>query len=308
MGLPPDVFKRLSLLNRERLRDQVTTGDRLAPPAPARPKEVAAGLSALLESLVPGRERKSAAGRFYHVRRMAEEVQGGMSTGGDEEADTSDLVSRYRRVFHGEGIAVAREALPQTLQPLLAARPERIMYMDIETCGLAGEPLFLIGLMRWTGTILRVDQLLARDYSEEAAVLQAFWEEMAGAECLVTFNGKSFDVPTILLRGAVARISDPPPLPTHVDLLHEARRRWKRQLPNCRLQTLEQWICQRWRIGDIPSGQIPAAYHAFVQARQGGDADRLMRSHRQMQSIIHHNALDLLTMADLVAYLLSESP
>ncbi|MFW6133469.1 MAG: ribonuclease H-like domain-containing protein [Planctomycetota bacterium] len=73
------------------------------------------------------------------------------------------------------------------------------------------------------------------------------------------------------------------------------RRRWRRDVPNCRLQTLEAVLCGRHRRGDIPDAAIPEAYHDFVAT---GDA-------RRMGDILHHNLLDLLTMAQLVSALLT---
>jgi uncharacterized protein YprB with RNaseH-like and TPR domain len=75
----------------------------------------------------------------------------------------------------------------------------------------------------------------------------------------------------------------------HCDLLHHARRRWRERLPNCKLQTLEQAICGRRRRGDIPGRAIPLAYHEFVRT---GDA-------WQMRNVLHHNALDLVTLLQL---------
>ena len=75
----------------------------------------------------------------------------------------------------------------------------------------------------------------------------------------------------------------------HVDMLHHARRRWRRQLPDCRLQTLEQLICRRSRAGDIPGHRIPAAYADFV--RTGFERD--------LEAIFYHNAMDLVTFLDL---------
>jgi len=92
--------------------------------------------------------------------------------------------------------------------------------------------------------------------------------------------------------------ADGPPdnrMPRHLDLLHEARRRWKGQLPNCRLQTLESYLCRRVRSGDIPGGDIPEAYHRFVR---DGDA-------RRLRAICRHNLLDMLTMVQLVCILLT---
>ena len=50
----------------------------------------------------------------------------------------------------------------------------------------------------------------------------------------------------------------------HYDLLYSARRRYRSELPNCRLQTLEAGICKRGRRGDIPSGRIPDQYYDFL--------------------------------------------
>jgi hypothetical protein len=80
-----------------------------------------------------------------------------------------------------------------------------------------------------------------------------------------------------------------PDEPPHLDLLHHARRRWRGVLPDCRLQTLEWKICGRRRSGDIPGEEIPAAYHHFVRT---GDAS-------DMLTVFHHNALDLITLADV---------
>jgi uncharacterized protein YprB with RNaseH-like and TPR domain len=71
--------------------------------------------------------------------------------------------------------------------------------------------------------------------------------------------------------------------------LHLARRRWRSELPDCKLQTLERHICGRTRADDMPSNQIPAAYQQYV--RTGFE--------REMDAILLHNAVDLVTMLDL---------
>lgn len=77
--------------------------------------------------------------------------------------------------------------------------------------------------------------------------------------------------------------------PLHVDLLHHARRRWKNSLSDCRLQTIESQICRRRRIDDLPSHKIPAAYADFV--RTGFP--------REIEAILYHNAVDLVTSLDI---------
>jgi uncharacterized protein YprB with RNaseH-like and TPR domain len=106
---------------------------------------------------------------------------------------------------------------------------------------------------------------------------------------VVTFNGKCFDMPFLVNRANANGIELPAP-EFHLDLLHESRRIYKRDLPNCRLQTLEQMVCGRSREDDIPGSEIPRAYDDFVCT---GDACKIA-------SILTHNLYDLLTMADLM--------
>lgn len=167
---------------------------------------------------------------------------------------------------------------------------ENIVFMDIETTGLVGNsPLFLIGTMLWTPDGFEIRQFFARNYAEERAVLSLFADALTGRKLLVTFNGKSFDMPYIRTRAAATGIpfaGDP----YHLDMLHVCRRIWRGRLPNCKLQTLESRICSRERHGDIPGGDIPDAYHEYVRTRNA----------RQMVAVLKHNMLDLVTMADLM--------
>ncbi|MGD9634289.1 MAG: ribonuclease H-like domain-containing protein [Pirellulales bacterium] len=174
---------------------------------------------------------------------------------------------------------------------LVAAMPERMLLLDLETCGLGGAALFLAGILRSVDGVPTVELLLARNYAEEQAVLETLWQIVAGQEVLVTFNGKAFDWPMVLDRSARYRLAAArgPQKLLHVDMLHHARRRWRRQLPDCRLQTLEQVVCRRTRTGDIPGHRIPAAYADFV--RTGFERD--------MEAILYHNAMDLVTLLDL---------
>ena len=170
--------------------------------------------------------------------------------------------------------------------------PQDLVFFDLETTGLASSPLFLIGAMYSESGRLIVRQYFARTYAEERAVISLFLQSFAGRKMLVSFNGKSFDLPYVRVRSAATRI--PFDLaPPHFDLLHVSRRIWKGRLPDCRLQTLERLICGRMRYGDIPGDQIPQAYHDYVRT---GDA-------RDMVECLKHNLLDLVTLADLMTRL-----
>jgi uncharacterized protein YprB with RNaseH-like and TPR domain len=173
----------------------------------------------------------------------------------------------------------------------IAALPDRTIALDLETCGLAGSALFLIGVLRQVAGVPRVELFLSRNYGEEAAVLHSLWQIVADHDVLLTFNGKSFDWPMVVERSIRHRLTVPADRQkwTHIDVLHHARRRWKGQFPNCRLQTLERHVCRRTREGDIPGHAIPAAYANYV--RTGFE--------REMEAVLYHNALDLVTLFDL---------
>ena len=192
-------------------------------------------------------------------------------------------------------LAEAQQAVEPTVvmeaefAALVAAMPERVLMLDLETCGLGGAALFLVGVLRQIDGMPTVELLLARNYAEEQAVLESLWQTVAGHDVLVTFNGKSFDWPMVLdrsVRYRLARTRIRRSELLHLDLLHHARRRWRRQLPDCRLQTLEQFVCRRSRTGDIPGHRIPAAYADYV--RTGFERD--------MDAILYHNAMDLVTL------------
>ena len=203
----------------------------------------------------------------------------------DEPAD--DLGERLRRALEG-GHSPARRWIARCCGdgPL---SPEDLVFFDIETTGLSATPLFLIGTMAWEAGGLVVRQYFARDYAEEPGVISLFLQDIADRRMLVSFNGKSFDVPYVRARAASTGVPCPIDL-EHLDLLHVARRVWGHRLPDCKLQTLERRICGRRRVDDIPGAEIPAAYHRYVRT---GDA-------RQMVDCLEHNVLDLVTLADLM--------
>ena len=176
-------------------------------------------------------------------------------------------------------------------------RCEDLIFLDLETTGLGNLPLFLIGTMVWEDGGFVVRQYFARDYSEERAILSVFFQAAADRKVLVSFNGKTFDVPFLRVRAAAGAVACALP-DGHLDLLHVSRRTWRDLLPDCRLQTLERHVCKRIRGSDLPGELIPEAYHAFV--RTGNAA--------QMAECFRHNRLDLITLADLMTRLPGRRP
>ena len=186
------------------------------------------------------------------------------------------------------------------LDPALAAcPPSGALYLDTETTGLAGGTgtvAFLVGLAFWDPdpqgdgrAELVVEQLLVRNLGEEAPMLAHVAARVRAASMLVTFNGKSFDMPLLRTRFVLARM-EAPPEPPHLDLRHVARRIHKARGVQCRLIGLEDKILGFVRQDDVPSGDVSACYLHFLRT---GETAALL-------GVVEHNLWDVVTMASLL--------
>jgi uncharacterized protein YprB with RNaseH-like and TPR domain len=196
------------------------------------------------------------------------------------------------------GILPARDASAEllallALDPSLAACDvERALYLDTETTGLhggTGTIAFLVGLAFWEDGGLVVEQVLVRQLGEERPMLEHVAERIRSASMLVTFNGKSFDLPLLRTRFLMGRLT-PPTEPPHLDLVHVARRLHKARGIVCRLTTLEQRVLGFERIDDVPGGEVSACYLHFLRTGEAGP----------LLGVIDHNAWDVVAMAALV--------
>jgi uncharacterized protein len=137
------------------------------------------------------------------------------------------------------------------------ADPERWLFLDTETTGLAGGSgtyAFLVGIAWWEGGGLEIEQFFMREYSEEHSFLFALAERIAERPVLVTFNGKSFDWPLLETRYRMSR-KLPPPVPrAHLDFLYPARNLWRLRLGSVRLSELERHVLGWERGVDVLSG------------------------------------------------------
>jgi uncharacterized protein YprB with RNaseH-like and TPR domain len=198
-----------------------------------------------------------------------------------------------------QGVGVDPDALHRARswqsidQRLCDTQPGDAFVFDLETGGLSSStPVFLIGAIALNEWPLCVHQWLAADYPEERAVVQAFVEWIDMRRTWISFNGKSFDEPFVRDRGVILRIPVPP-VAAHLDLLHLSRRRWKGELPNCRLQTLEKHILGRERHGDVPSADVPDLFH--YACRTG--------NLRPLSGVLLHNQIDLISCVELYLHL-----
>jgi uncharacterized protein YprB with RNaseH-like and TPR domain len=243
-----------------------------------------------IENAVPGDARAVEDSNFYLVQFTGADVDAASPL----ESTRFSTLSRWPEVATRTVLA-PRRATADVIQSVHEApvTPERVLFLDIETAGLSANTyLFLVGMMYANGNGFHVEQVFARDYTEEKGVLLHVHETMSRFDTIVTYNGATFDIPFIRTRMAVHRIPELPPVGS-VDLLHASRRVFREKLPNCRLVTVEKHLRGAGREGDIPSRFIPRAYHEFVRSKDA----------RIMRNVAYHNRMDLFTMAVILNHL-----
>src|ERR1700761_6738701 len=215
-----------------------------------------------------------------------------------EHFQTERLFARHKR--HGSADIGELADLPHDLldavgeNEIPALAPDRWAFLDTETTGLAGgcgTYAFLIGVGRITREGFRIRQFLMREYVEEGSLLAALESHLADFDVLITYNGKTYDQPLLETRYRMAWRKPPFTRLHHLDLLHGARRLWKLRMESCRLIQLEQQILGFEREGDLPGDLIPHVYFDYLRTREA----------QHLVPILHHNAIDILTLACLTA-------
>jgi uncharacterized protein YprB with RNaseH-like and TPR domain len=184
-----------------------------------------------------------------------------------------------------------------------------VLFIDLETTGLAGGAgtyAFLVGCGWFEGSTFKVRQFLLARYGAERGLLEDVASTAAEAGALVTYNGKTFDVPLLETRFLFHRMTASFAGMPHVDILHSARRLWrtassrfvngigalqKETRASCCLDSLEASILGHVREDDVPGYAIPSRYFQYVRS---GDE-------RPLAAVLEHNRLDLLSLALLTA-------
>jgi uncharacterized protein YprB with RNaseH-like and TPR domain len=221
---------------------------------------------------------------------------------------------RHGRVRIGEIVETIESGL-DALQLLGRAWPgrdprpyvPRLCFFDLETTGLAGgagTQAFLVGTAFPEDGGLHVRQFLLPGFQHERALLARVAEWSAEAGTLVTFNGRTFDVPLIETRYLLHRLAFPLSGLPHLDMLHPARGLWKQRPTiagpalddeSCKLSVLERHLAGYHRVGDVPGFEIPSRYFRFVRT---GDVHGL-------EAVLEHNRIDLISLALVTARALS---
>ena len=255
-----------------------------------------------------------ASGRRLDGHRVADVLAGQWIESSDGSVVVVDRYYGADRSHGRQPIGAMIEALAagaESLQVLARAWPgreprdyePRLCFFDLETTGLAGgagTQAFLVGCAIIEDGGLRIRQFLLPGFEHERALLRMVAEWMAPQGTLVSFNGRSFDVPLFETRYLLHRLHYPLGTMPHLDMLHPARRLWKERPTvagppldeeSCKLSVLERHLAGYHRIGDVGGFEIPSRYFRFVR---DGNAHPL-------EAVLEHNRLDLISLAFVTA-------
>jgi len=168
------------------------------------------------------------------------------------------------------------------------------LFLDLETMGLfAGQPLVVAGLARLgSDNTIIVEQYVVRDFPDELALLAEVNEQVGTHKVMVTYNGKSFDLPFLTGRSAYYGIALKRPR-VHFDLLHFCRRAWRDELEGCSLRSIEQSILGISRETDLPGELVPEFYYEYLRTGNVGF----------LKPIVEHNRQDVISLVNVFSSL-----
>ena len=180
---------------------------------------------------------------------------------------------------------------------LSTADLQDFVFLDTETSGLAGGTgtyAFEVGLGRFTDQGFHLAQFFMRHPGEEPALLAGLTEFMDGMKAVVTYNGKSFDIPLLNTRYTMMGMTSPFDGIDHFDLLPLARRLWRIRLESRTLSNVENQILGVERgEEEVPGYMIPDMYFEYLKSQDA----------RPMGGIFYHNAIDILSLAGLFSHM-----
>ena len=164
------------------------------------------------------------------------------------------------------------------------------LYIDTETTGLSGGSgtlAFLVGVAEVTRTHIQFTQFLITRFSAESELLAELSALLSNDYRLVSYNGKSYDLPLIMTRFRMLGLKMSLHKHEHLDLLHPVRRLLAKRWEDCRLPTVEKRLLGFKRKDDLPGAEAPEAWFAYMQR---GDGERLIK-------VVEHNRQDIISLA-----------
>jgi uncharacterized protein YprB with RNaseH-like and TPR domain len=170
-------------------------------------------------------------------------------------------------------------------------------FIDTETSGLAGGTgtfAFLVGIGTFRDGDFVVEQFFMDSPADERSLLWAVAATLDRCSCVVSYNGRAFDLPLLttrfMLSRELPRLADAP----HLDLLFPTRRLWRARLGSCTLGNVErEALGVRRAEADVPGWLIPTLYREYLRT---GNASELRR-------VFYHNLQDIVSLVTLATHL-----
>jgi uncharacterized protein len=214
----------------------------------------------------------------------------------ESRCETLSLEAQIGAIDVGRIFEVDQRLLAQlSLTPALEHCPiDRALFLDTETTGLGGGTgnlAFLVGAAYAVVGGVRLEQLFLWDPGGELRMLERVRELLAGASVVVSFNGKSFDMPVLRARFVMNGLAPPPDRP-HLDLLHLARRVHKGRAWRKTLAVIEREVLRFRRGPDVGGEEVAQRYRHYL--RTGDDAG--------LDEVATHNARDVWSLVGLTAF------
>lgn len=214
-----------------------------------------------LEEVIPGRIVSNEYGKCYLI--------------------TDECSSKFRKVDYNNLTGFCKN--------------ENLAIIDIETSGFYFEspirPIILLGIANIRKNKVCIHQFLLRDISDELGAIWSFLSYVENGFTLITYNGRKFDIPYIKQR--LAYYSKEVSLNNHhYDILHFVWRALGKELPDCRLGTVEKYFGIQ-REMDIPGALVPHFYDTYLKTRNVGP----------LVAIVKHNKQDLINLGVIVSRL-----
>jgi len=232
-------------------------------------------------------------------RALLQTVKGEFSAHGDYPVFVTK--KKFSQTAMTDGLPLLVPHIPQVITDWAGIKDNSITHddlliLDLETTGLTrggGMLAFLIGIGYYENDNFIVEQYFLPEPEAEVNAFELLLPHLERKSVLVTFNGKTFDLPILESRFLHNQLWIDLRSKPHLDLLLLARRLWKKKVPSCALETLEYYILGQIRDKelDIESEIIPQTYFQFLIT---GEPELLKR-------IFLHNQTDVLHTAALLA-------
>lgn len=176
---------------------------------------------------------------------------------------------------------------------------ERTLFFDIETTGLSHKTshLYLIGAAVFEKSSFKLYQFLAEEETseEETALLQSFYKLCSGCDCLIHFNGTTFDIPYLLHKSTQYQIPSPLLLMKSIDLYQIFRPlSFFLPVPNFKQRTLEP-LCHYQRQDTMDGKQLIQVFHSFASLHKKEYQHLLLlHNHDDMEGMFYLLSLGIL--------------